>query len=67
LAGAVAVRIGGIRPSELLGVCEGALEDLLLDSLILSKLPSEEEEMSLAEEIRKKRREILARKMKYVS
>jgi len=40
---------------------------LLLDSLILSKLKSEEGEMSLAEEIRKKRREILARKMKYVS
>jgi hypothetical protein len=61
LAGAIALQIGR-RPTELLGMSESPYEDLLLDSAILSKvIPKSKEDMSLADEIREKRRKLAYR------
>jgi len=64
------LQIGGIRPSEILGMCDNSIESLMLDAAILSKLPKpgeSKEMLTLAEEIRRKRAQIMARRLKYGS
>jgi hypothetical protein len=61
LAGAIALQLGK-RPTELLRISESPYEDLLLDSAILSRvIPKSKEGMSLADEIREKRRKLAFR------
>jgi len=45
-----------VRPTDILDIHESPIEDLLLDAAILDKvLPREEGELSLKEEIKRKR------------
>lgn len=62
MAGALALKIGGITPTKLLGIEESPFEDLMLNAAIISKVAPSSEGLSLREEIERKRQRWLAKR-----
>ena len=58
IAGQLAVTVGGLRPTDILGINDSPYEDLMLDVAIVGKvLPkSADSGSSLADELRERRR-----------